>query len=155
MKHLKPLNESSESYRTEVKLDLNYHGSSFKGREINTISSNPVNVTFDIDIDSREWGIKGISIFNIRGPKQIELEVEYYEDDLEDDFQELSETFIIDLDWSKLKEEVEKGTGILTINEISITLTNDPEGGLVVSKNEIRNSGSLIVSELIANISSL
>ena len=153
MKHLTPLNESDSSYRVEVEVDINYYGSSFKGREINTISADKIVVTFDIEIEYRTWGINGISIWNIQGPSEIRIGVEYYGEEIEsEDFENLNQDIILKLDWNKIKIEEELEKGALTIEKISIELINDPSGGYMVTGKELMKSGDLMIKEFIAHV---
>jgi len=154
MKHLTPLNESDSSYRTEVEVEVNYYGSSFKGREINTIDTNKIFITFDIEIEYKTWGINGISIWNIQGPSEIQLSVEYYGNEIiEDDFENLTEDLMLKLDWDKIKMDEEIGNGALTVEKISIELINDPSGGFVVTGKDLMKSGNLMIKEFTAHVS--
>ena len=131
-KKIQPLlRESMEDskYSREIKVYIDNSGSLFKGKEINDITISPITVTFDIEIDARSWGIKGIELTNVSGPTQVEAEVDYYIDNDNTTF----ETIIINLDWDHLMIEKGNATGIFTIgDELEIALINDEQGNLVV-----------------------
>ena len=71
----KRLNEDStdSKYRMECEVDLNYFGAKYKGLEIDDITTSKMTLTFDIDMEGRSWGIKDISVYNVQGPSEIEL----------------------------------------------------------------------------------
>lgn len=128
---LKPrLNEGVNSkYSREVKVVFSYGGITLKGREINDIMPIKATLSYDIDIDSRSWGIKDISLYNISGPEQIEIEVNYYVDNDNTDDVAIN----LNLDWSSARREEEKGGGLISIgDEIEIVLGNGVNGGIVI-----------------------
>lgn len=120
----------ADTYSRQVKLSYYYSGASLKGHEIDYITDTSVVVKYVIEVEAREWGIKDISLTNIVGPSQVDLEVEYYPNG--DESQTISVPLVID--WSLLKTQVQSGRGVVTIDEeIEVTLVNDNEGNLVVS----------------------
>jgi len=182
MKHLKNINESDSSYYCDVKVEVNYYHSDYNGKEINEITADPIRIHYEINIESRYWGIKDISLFGIRGPEEIKLKISYYEDKEEDTEEEkvlkrilnpdkdeddifpdideiddpLEDEIKIKINWENIKTEILTGKGVLTVDTIEIDLENDPEGGLIAApRGELRKSGKLIVKNVTANIHSI
>ena len=123
-------NENDKSYHREVGVKVSGNGAKFNGMDIEDVSDLKITVLFDIEEEHRSWGIKDILISNIRGEEQIELEVGYYSDNLDDI---KYENTILNLDWELLETEEIKGKGIVTIDDVlEIELTNDEEGNLKV-----------------------
>ena len=129
--HTKQLNEGlSDRYSREVEVDVYAGNSLYKGNEINDISKYNMTLSYSIDIEAREWGIKDISLYGIEGPNELELEIDYYVDDSNTE----TEVITLPLDWEKLETDSNSGEGVITIgNTLEISLTNDESGNLVVS----------------------
>ena len=123
-------NENDKSYHREVNVKVWDTGVKFNGMDIEDVIDVKIKVLFDIEEEYRSWGIKDILISNIRGEEQIELEVGYYSDNLDDI---KYENTILNLDWELLETEEIKGKGIVTIDDVlEIELTNDENGNLKV-----------------------
>lgn len=124
-----------DTYSREVKVVLNhYPNTTYKGMEINDMVAAPMKLSFLIDMDIKSWGIRGISLYNITGPSELEVEIDFYLNDDETDDTVL--TFPID--WSKLTTNSSSGDGIISVgDEIEINLRNDEQGNLYVSDLEI------------------
>jgi len=129
----KKLNEDSSSdnkYRMSCKVDLNYFGSKFKGKEINDISVSEMTLTFSIDMEGRSYGIKDISVYNVQGPSEFELEVDYYNDEGDDTD---IETITLPLNWDNVTMEKDDELSYIGIGStIQIDLINDENGELAV-----------------------
>lgn len=124
-------NENDKSYHREVNVKVWGSGSKFNGMDIEDVIDVKIKVLFDIEEEHRSWGIKDILISNIRGEEQIELEVGYYSDNLDDI---KYENTILNLDWELLETEEIKGKGVVTIDDVlEIELTNDENGNLKVN----------------------
>lgn len=118
------------TYRREVKVYFNHHNTTFKGREISDINAyGSVIVYFLIDVEGRSWGIKDVSLYNIKGEETLKVIVDYYINDLDED----QEVVNLKLNWDEIETEVIKGEGIITVGDtLQIDLTNDENGDLVV-----------------------
>ena len=124
-------NENDKSYHRELNVKVWDTGAKFNGMDIEDIIDVKIKVLFDIEEEHRSWGIKDILISNIRGEEQIELEVGYYSDNLDDI---KYENTILNLDWELLETEEIKGKGVVTIDDVlEIELTNDENGNLKVN----------------------
>jgi hypothetical protein len=136
------LNEDSmdSKYRMECEVDLNYFGAKYKGLEIDDITTSNMTLTFDIDMEGRSWGIKDISVYNVQGPSEIEVEVVYYPEDGEDS---VDETITIPMNWENVDMQKDDELSYIGIGRnIQIDLTNNENGelvfdGVIVNYNSI------------------
>jgi hypothetical protein len=113
------------------KCEVNLYGThnlTYKGHEVDEVSAPQIEFTFDIDMDIRSYGIRGISVFNPKGPSEIELEVFYNIG--EDETNE--ETITLPLDWSSVNEDEGSIGWIGYDNQIDISLKNDENGNIVI-----------------------
>lgn len=118
-------------YNREVNLNFNGYRANYKGNEINDIPSFKVRLSYDIDIEGGSWGIKDISLGNISGPSEIDVEVEYYIDD------DNTETVILPMkiNWDMIVIEEEKDMGRISVgDDVDIELVNDVEGNLMIKE---------------------
>ena len=136
------LNEDSmdSKYRMECEVDLNYFGAKYKGLEIDDITTSNMTLTFDIDMEGRSWGIKDISVYNVQGPSEIEVEVVYYPEEGEDS---VDETITIPINWENVDMQKDDELSYIGIGgNIQIDLTNNENGelvfdGVIVNYNSI------------------
>jgi hypothetical protein len=121
--------QEDNRYGREVDVNIEAYGVTYKGQEINDITSANVRLSYLIEQEHRSWGIKGISLYDIKGPEILEIEVDYFTD--EDNTAD--ETIQLQLDWSNVETEDEEGQGVVTVgNEITISLINDANGNIVI-----------------------
>ena len=107
-----------------------------QGVYIEQVYSEPIYVTFNIDIDMREWGIKDISLYNISGPSEIDVMLSYYMEG-DDDPREMETK--INLDWENISTEKQTGGYIITIgDELEVWLQNDESGNLTLKDMTIK-----------------
>jgi len=128
------LNEESLDDKYVREIEAKFYGNTYKGYEINDISSTKVRVSFNIDIEMKSWGIRDINLGGITGPSEVEVEINYYldNDNTEDAY------VTIPLDWSKLTTEKDSSSGIITVgDEVEIYLMSDQAGNLVVERMEM------------------
>lgn len=138
----KNLNEDSmnSKYRMECEVDLNYFGAKYKGLEIDDITTSNITLTFDIDMEGRSWGIKDISVYNVQGPSEIEVEVVYYPEEGEDS---VDETITIPINWENVDMQKDDELSYIGIGRnIQIDLINNENGelvfdGVIVNYNSI------------------
>jgi hypothetical protein len=128
-----PLEEGvSDDYSRDVKVRINAYRAKFNGNDIDDVEVDSIKLSYAIDIEAREWGIKGISLYGIEGPSEIEGRAIYYPEG-SDDPQEAMITLL--LNWENVNIEKETGSGIITVgDEIEITLANNEKGELFVSE---------------------
>lgn len=116
-----------DRYRIECEVEIDSYGLNFNGKEIDDITTPKIIMYYDIDIEARSWGIKDIMVFNPQGPREIELEVVYYEDE---DTQK--DTIItIPLEWDDVQMEDADNISYFGFDDlVTIRLKNDEQGGL-------------------------
>ena len=125
------LNEAdTNKYNREVVVKVHTYGATYKGKEIDWVTSGNIRLTYNIEMDIRSWGVKGISLYGIQGPSEIEVDVEYYVSEETDE--SITETVTLPINWESVVTEEEQN-GIVTVgDEIDIELTNDDKGNLIV-----------------------
>lgn len=114
------------------KCEVNLYGThklTYNGYEVEEVSAPEIEFTFDIDMDIRSYGIRGISVYNPSGPSEIELTVFYYGGESEDSTEEI---VTVPLDWDNVNEDEGSIGWIGYDNQIDITLKNDENGNIVV-----------------------
>jgi len=126
------LTEGAENtYSRTVRIVYYYHGTNIKGREIDSIMDGTATLKYNIEIDARQWGIKGIDLNRVQGPLEVDLEIDFWPDEI--DMKSVSVPLAID--WSSAKIEIETGKGVVCVgDEVEITLVNDKEGNLIVGE---------------------
>jgi len=123
---------TENTYSQEVTCQFDYHGLKYHEQEIDWIEDTKINLTFSIHIEAREYGLKNVSVMNIRGPETVDVEIIYYPNGSEDS--ETANT-AIKPDWSKVVAEKESDLGWIGIGpEIQMNLTS---GEITVLVNEI------------------
>lgn len=141
---LKSINEGQEDqYNTEVNGRVNIFGDSkYKNFEIADVNNDTkMRLYFNIDIDYRSWGIDGIKVTNIIGPKEIDIEVIYYVPEIDDNKSEYLTAFI---DWSNVNIDIDKGNGMISIDDdVELTLAKGEDGNIIISEN-----GYAIIKEI-------
>ena len=124
------MNESAvgnERYERQVSVDVNTYGVTINGEEIDWVTCSNMRLTYLIEMEHRSWGIKGISLYSIQGPSEIELTITPQVEDAEDIY------ITVPLSWENIEQETQEGEGVITIgNEIDINLGNDESGGIIV-----------------------
>ncbi len=118
----------NERYGREVSVDVRTYGAKINGEEIDWATCYSIQVSYLIEMEHRSWGIKGISLYSIQGPSEVELTITPRTEDGEDI------EITVPLNWDNVEEETQEGEGVITIgNEIEIYLGNDESGNLIVS----------------------
>lgn len=81
---LKEDNDRFTGYRASVELDFDRFND-FEGRDIDDFRHpEEIEVTYDLYIYERRWGIESISVTNIKGPKEIEVEFDVFNEEKDD-----------------------------------------------------------------------
>lgn len=113
------------TYSKPVKASYSTHNLFINGKEVNSVSSDPLKLSFMIEVDSREWGIKSILLYNIQGPSEVELDILFMDD--------TSLAAKLVLDWGQLKTETNRENSLVSVgDEIEIYLAIQ-DGKLVAS----------------------
>lgn len=121
---------SEDTYSRDVKVSVYAGNKTYKGMEIDDIfPQTDMTVSYNISIEGRSWGIKDISLYGIKGPDSVEIEVSYYVDN--DNTK--SDTIVLPINWDELQTEDISGHGVVTVGDsIQIDLKNDTEGNLEI-----------------------
>ena len=132
----------NDTYEQECKVDVNYYGLKFKGYEINDINTFNMDLTFLIDMSVKSYGIRDISVYGVKGPSEIELEVSYWlQEDGEDSTEE---TVVLPINWENVDMQADETLGYIGIsNLIQIDLGNNESGELVVDGVIVNYSKSI------------
>ena len=131
----KIINEQEDGgrYRQDVICNFDYHGVTYNGKDIDDVSPIKLTLSFDLDIESRRYGITGIQVHNIKGPSEIDTEIIYYESGYDNDSVDGQLKF--NIDWNSAVTEKLEDLGWLGIDgEITIELINDHEGNIIINK---------------------
>jgi hypothetical protein len=128
-----PLEEGvSDDYSRDVKVRINAYRAKFNGNDIDDVEVDSIKLSYAIDIEAREWGIKDISLYGIEGPSEIEGRAIYYPEGSD---YEQEAMITLPLNWENVNIEKETGSGIITVgDEVEITLANNEKGELFVSE---------------------
>jgi hypothetical protein len=123
--------DSQHRFKFEVEVDVNYNGKI--SHLVESITAPKMILSYLIDAEYRSWGIKSISLYDIKGPESIELEVQYYESDQEIDPQ--TKYVQVLLDWENAEKTEENGMGVVCVDkEISIEITENENNDLICKK---------------------
>ena len=107
--------EDERRYRRDVKIDVESYRVMYKGMEINDITAGyEPTLTYLIEQEHRSWGIKNISLYDIQGNDEIEVELHLYPDNANEP---IIKEVKIPLDWSKLETSTNQGEGVVTIGD--------------------------------------
>ena len=143
MIYLKKFNENSNNtYFKLVKPDIFHYDVKWDNEDIEDITCTDTKLTYLIDMEIRDYGVKSISLYNIKGPDEIEMTVSYYisavdvHGSLEDDIRET--IVMVQLDWNKAKIEKETELGAITVNDVTIELTNDNTGKIIAKEINVK-----------------
>jgi len=114
-------------YGKKVRTDIETYGVTINGNDIDWAVSGELNVSYLIEMEHRSWGVKDVSLYDIQGPSEIEIEITPQVEDAEDVILTLS------YDWNNVEREVETGMGVISIgSEITIKLGNNENGDVII-----------------------
>lgn len=126
-------------YRQEVKIDFYYHDVTYQGHKIDWIPDTQEILTFEIDMEARSYGIKGVSVYAIRGPEEIALSMSYYPSD-NDNEQEVE--LILRPDWEIAEVSTDENLGWIGVSQdVEMELKNDEQGNIVIDTISIESFG--------------
>ena len=126
----KSINEGAiggDRYERPVKVDVRTYNTTINGNDIDWASCGEITLNYIIDMEHRSWGIKDISLYDIKGPSEIEIEITPQVEDAEDVY------VTVPLDWENIEIETQESEGVVTVgNEIEIELGNNENGDIIV-----------------------
>jgi len=135
---------SDGRYHQKARVDFNYYGGhatkTYKGGEIDDIFEIEIDVSFLIKIEDDIQGIKGLKVYDVRGPKEIETQIRYYPWDYDpnSDDEPIDEPIKFLIPWRSIEFEENSGMEYFGIDDrINLRLQNDPDGGLMVNSVEV------------------
>ena len=121
--------EASNRYNREVSISFGFSGTKLKGHEIENIISDNIRLTYLIDIEYKFWGIKGITIYDIKGPSEIQVSIEYVDGEETKSFDTL-----LKINWENASTDEESGKHVIGVgDDIQIDVDNDSEGNIIAS----------------------
>ena len=127
-KHVTESAVGNERYGREVSVSVGTYGAKINGEDIDWAVCSDMKVTYLIEMEHRSWGVKGISLYSIQGPSEIELTITPQVEDADDI------EITVPLNWENIEEETQEGEGVITIgNEIEVSLGNDENGNIIVT----------------------
>lgn len=127
-KHISESAVGNERYGRDVSVSVSTYGAKINGEDIDWAVCSDMKVTYLIEMEHRSWGVKGISLYSIQGPSEVNLTITPQVEDGEDI------EITVPLNWENVEEETQEGEGVITIgNEIEFTLGNDENGNIIVS----------------------
>ena len=127
-KHVTESAVGNERYGREVSVSVGTYGAKINGEDIDWAVCSDMKVSYLIEMEHRSWGIKGISLYSIQGPSEIELTITPQVEDADDI------DITVQLNWENVEEETQEGEGVITIgNEIELSLGNDESGNIIVT----------------------
>jgi len=126
-KHINEGAVGSESYERTVEVDVETYGVKINGEDIDWATCGDMRLTYFIEMEHKSWGIRDISLYNIQGPSEIELEITPQVENAEDVY------LTLPIDWDNVEKETQEGEGVVTIgSEITIKLGNDQNGQIII-----------------------
>lgn len=118
---------NNNRFERKVRTDIETYGVKVNGQDIDWAVSNELNLSYLIEMEYRSWGVKDVSLYDIQGPSEIEIEVTPQVEDAEDIILTLS------YDWSNVERETETDRGVISIgSEITIKLGNNENGDIII-----------------------
>ena len=127
-KHVTESAVGNERYGREVSVSVGTYGAKINGEDIDWAVCSDMKVSYLIEMEHRSWGIKGISLYSIQVPSEIELTITPQVEDADDI------DITVQLNWENVEEETQEGEGVITIgNEIELSLGNDESGNIIVT----------------------
>lgn len=125
-----------DRYEMECEVDLTYYKTKFNGKEVEYATADKMRVSFLIDIEARSWGIKYLNVYDVRGPKELDVQLEYYIDETGDEHRD--QMIAVPIDWDKVVMTKNEELGHIGIdNVVRVTIGNDSSGNIVVQEIEV------------------
>jgi hypothetical protein len=115
-------NNDVDRFRNEVIIKIGSSGGNYNGLIVDDVRlySNKMTLSYLIDINYRKWGIDDIYLHDIKGPSEIDVILECYQEGSDE---MIEKDITIPLDWEKLYTEIYNNQGQITTNDsIDITL---------------------------------
>jgi hypothetical protein len=133
-------------YRIKCEFHFDYNNElvTYKGGEIDNINHGIAEVSYMIHVKDESFGITGIDVNDIRGPKEIQTQIRYYPEGASSEDEDwwkkrVEENVNIPLDWGKIEID-DSGFRMNYIGvgkRIDVELYPDGRGGLIGKKIDV------------------
>lgn len=118
---------NNNRFERKVRTDIETYGVKINGQDIDWAVSSELNLSYLIEMEYRSWGVKDVSLYDIQGPSEIEIEITPQTEDAEDI------TLTLSYDWSNVETESETDRSVISIgSEITIKLGNNENGDVII-----------------------
>jgi hypothetical protein len=119
------------------KCNFYYHNLKYKGQEIDDVNLGwKFDLKYRVDVEWRSYGIKGISVYDFRGPDKMDLTISYYSpEDPENMGDTIDETIELPVNWDAVvvtEEDDELGYYGVDNNDVEVHLINDQQGNIII-----------------------
>lgn len=107
----------------------------YKGQNVEDITLGwKFNIQYRIDVEWREYGIKGISVYGFQGPKEMDITLSYYPNtNNPDNIDPVEQTLQLPVNWDAVETHQDENLGFFGVDdEIQIDLVNDQQGNIVI-----------------------
>lgn len=127
-------NQTNMDYKLDCEVNVDYFGvKTYKGGEIEEITAPNINMTYQIDMEGRSYGIKSIMPYAPKGPSEITLTITYQDPNSEDSWDSLEDEITIPLNWDDVQEEESNQISYIGYeNLVTIVLKNDDQGNITL-----------------------
>lgn len=112
--------QSDNRYERKVEVSVGTNGTyRYENMVVDEITTyfNEMRLSYLIEQEHRSWGIKGISLYDIQGYDEIEVELYLYPEDSNDSNDMIKKEVKVPLDWSTLNVDTRDGEGVITIGD--------------------------------------
>lgn len=118
--------DSNNRYERKVEVSVGTNGTyRYENMVVDEITTyfDEMRLTYLIEQEHRSWGIKGISLYDIQGYDEIEVELYLYPENSNDANDMIKKEVKVPLDWSTLNVDTHDGEGVVTIgNRLDISI---------------------------------
>ncbi len=130
--------QNDNTYSREILVSFSSNSNQrYDGMIIDDVDSwtKKINVTYVIEQEHRSWGIKNISLYNIKGPESIEVEMTLYPEGSDEP---VTKEVTIPLDWeNNLSISNEEGKGLITVGDVVNIIVYVGENNLITTELEL------------------
>lgn len=124
---------NNNRYQRDVSVYVETYDAKINGESIDWANCSNFSVNYLIEQEQRSWGIKSISLYDIKGPEEIELTITPQVEDSED------VEITVPLNWENVEQETLEGEGVVTVgNEITLKLGNNENGDIIVESIHVQ-----------------
>lgn len=131
---------TNNRYSQEVTCGFSYHNLTYMGEPIDWIEDVKTTLSFTIDMEARTYGIKGVTVGDVRGYEGIEVDITVYPEGSDDP--DVYESVVLKTNWSEAVVDNDADIGWIGIDhEVQVDLVQDGNrlavGGILIHSKEI------------------